>query len=487
MYFNSYVYVLVFLPLVLLLYSVTRTNVLSKWLIVVSSIIFYGWKEPWFVIPMLSSGAVDYYLAQKIADSNDEAFRRRCLVLSLVFSLSLMCFFKYVGWVSESLVALGALTGVQLLSSSVHVPLPPGISFYTFETLSYTIDVFKKEFSPKRGLLDYVSFLVFFPHLVAGPIRRAKQLLPILSEYRPAISSQLASQAIFYIVWGLFLKVVCADNLGAIVENIDGQTAQNKSLPAGAGVLFAYTFGFQIYIDFAAYSLIARGSALLFGVEISRNFLTPYFSSNPSDFWQRWHISLSSWLRDYLYVPLGGNQHGTLNTLLNLFIVMFLCGLWHGAGVFFIMWGLWHGLLLVIYRIIPIDVWLARTLGFAGRALSVALFFHLVCVGWILFRSNPDTISAILDSIAHIKMSQLNPFRITSRFEPTLVFLGWTFLCFALPVWITDSIGFWKSCEFPDLWGAFPTVVKVLILVGVFYALVFFGARQANEFIYFAF
>jgi D-alanyl-lipoteichoic acid acyltransferase DltB (MBOAT superfamily) len=487
MYFNSYVYVLAFLPLVFFLYSITRTHVLSKWVIVVSSIIFYGWKEPWFVVPMLASGIVDYYLAQKIADSNDEAFRKRCLVTSLVFSLSLMAFFKYTGWVSESIVALGALAGIQLLASPVHVPLPPGVSFYTFETLSYTIDVYKREFAPKRRMLDYIAFLVFFPHLVAGPIRRAKQLLPILAEYRPAVSAEVASQAVFYVVWGLFLKVVCADNFGAIVENIDGQIARNKTLPAGAGLLFAYAFGFQIYCDFAAYSLIARGSALLFGVEINRNFLTPYFASNPSDFWQRWHISLSSWLRDYLYVPLGGNQHGRLKTLRNLLIVMLLGGLWHGAGLFFILWGLWHGLLLVLYRLVPIDAWLSRSLGGAGRALSVIVFFHLVCFGWILFRSNPDTVGAILNSIAAIRISQLNPFRIMSRFDPTLVFLAWTFVVYAVPVCIADWIGYRKNSEFPDLWGAMPALAKVALLVGVFYSMVFLGARQANEFIYFAF
>src|SRR5215469_6224946 len=396
-----------------------------------------------------------------------------------------MSFFKYTGWISESIVALGAYTGFSVLTAPIHVPLPPGVSFYTFETISYTADVYKKEFHPTRRLLDYLNFLVFFPHLVAGPIRRARQLLPILSEYRPAITSTIANQALIYIVWGLFLKIFCADNMGAIVENIDGQIQRQGSLGAGMGLLFMYAFAFQIYCDFAGYSLIARGSALLFGVEIDRNFLTPYFSVNPSEFWQRWHISLSSWLRDYVYISLGGNQHGTVITLRNLLIVMFLVGLWHGAGAFFILWGLWHGLLLVLYRIVPIDKWLEEMFGALGRLVAIIVFFHLVCFGWILFRSNPGTFWPIVHSILQL---QFTPKRlIQTLLGSSVMVLGWTYLVYMLPVLITDLVGYLNKCEFPDLWLTFNNMTKVLVLLAVVYAMIWFGARQANEFIYFAF
>jgi alginate O-acetyltransferase complex protein AlgI len=482
MQFNSFEYLFAFLPIVVTLYWIFRTSVISKYVVFVGSCIFYGWIHPWFLIPMFGSTIVDYIIAQKIHDTLDERIRRRLLWTSISFSLSLMCFFKYVEWVTQGLAGLGPIAGFALLPAPVRVILPPGISFYTFETISYTIDVYRGDFKPRRKLLDYLTFIVFFPHLVAGPIRRARDLLPVLASYRPSITWEAANQAIFFIVWGILLKVVFADNCGAIVENITTTIRQSGTLPAGYGIVFAYAFAFQIYCDFAAYSLIARGSALLFGVDVQRNFLTPYFASNPSDFWQRWHISLSTWLRDYLYVPLGGNQRGLLTTVRNLFVVMVLGGLWHGGGVFFILWGLWHGLLLAFYRVCPIDEWLTRAFGVAGKAFSILLFFHLVCFGWILFRSNIHDFPILMESIASLSFRQPH-----LGMPNTAVALGWWVCIFGMPVILSDFVGYLHRCEFPDLWSATPLAGRVLLLVAIFYAIVFFGARQANEFIYFAF
>lgn len=482
MQFNSFEYLFLFLPIVVAIYSLFRTSIINKYVIFVASCVFYGWVHPWFLIPMFASAFADYFIAQRIHDTKDERKRRLWLQTSIGFSLTLMSFFKYTEWVTQGLVALGPILGTVIVSAPIRVILPPGVSFYTFETISYTIDVYRGDFEPRRRLLDYLSFIVFFPHLVAGPIRRAKDLLPILASQRPPITWAAASQAVFYITWGIFLKVTFADNCGAIVENISAMIARDGKLSAGLGLVYAYAFALQIYCDFSAYSLIARGSALLFGIDVKHNFLTPYFSSNPSEFWQRWHISLSTWLRDYLYIPLGGNKRGALITLRNLVIVMILGGLWHGAGIMFIFWGLWHGVLLVFYRLCPVDVWLARTLGWAGKTLSIFLFFQLVCFGWIMFRSSFHDFPIILRSIA-----ELRTIRSLGQLPGTSIALAWWLLVFSVPVALADFAGYLRNCEFPDLWHSMPTPLRAFVLVFVFYGIVFLGSRHATEFIYFAF
>jgi D-alanyl-lipoteichoic acid acyltransferase DltB (MBOAT superfamily) len=549
MQFQSYTFVFVFLPLVFCLYSFTRTNVLSKWIIVISSLLFYGWQQPWFVVPMLFTGLLDYFVARRIADSSIPRTRLTLLLFSLALNLGLMSFFKYTGWITESLVALGTLTGFALVSAPIHVPLPPGVSFYTFESISYTVDVYKEEFKPRRQLLDYLAFLVFFPHLVAGPIRRASQLLPVLSSYRPAVTFEAASRALFMILFGLFLKLVLADNFGALAEQtlkfIDPTT---HVMPAGLGLVFTYAFCFQIYCDFAAYSNIARGTARLFNVELANNFLTPYFSTGPSEFWTRWHISLSTWLRDYLYIPLGGNRGSRLQTFRNLMVTMFLAGLWHGAGVFFIIWGVYHGLLLILYRFLPIDDWLIRKLGRAGKLLAMVLFFNLVCIGWIFFRASPAQFLPIWGSILSapgqvianfqnwlpylrdalnvghtlrsywpylsdalhqgvglwrtlgaiggalvqhhvIDLMEMLP-RVAAgslNLNPAFSLFGWELFLLAVPLVVTDFIGYRRNCEFPETFASWYWPVRVLVIVLLIYGIELFGRREGNAFIYFAF
>ncbi len=242
-----------------------------------------------------------------------------------------------------------------------------------------------------------------------------------------------------------------------------------------------------------------------------RNFLTPYFSTSPSEFWTRWHISLSTWLRDYLYIPLGGNQHGALMTMRNLMITMFLGGLWHGAGVFFIVWGVYHGLLLVFYRLVPIDQILVRRFGRLGKFLAIVLFFHLVCIGWIFFRATPDQFLPIVKSILDLPGAVLDIvgryasywknanslYSLVSTFAGTVwgfittnwlfSVYGWGLTLFVLPVWITDYLGWRQNREFPDLFGAMPWPVRVPVILTLLYGIVFFARREANEFIYFAF
>ena len=512
MIFNSLSYVLVFLPLTVLGYYLLRRTPFANFFMACASLFFYAVAAIWYLVPLFITALLDYFIGQKIHDSSDPAYRKRLLVVSVVANLALLSVFKYTGWLSQELALFLALFGITI--GTISIALPPAISFYTFQSMSYTIDIYRGEFKPYRNVIDYVSFVSFFPHLVAGPIMRARDLLPQLARTRPPPSHAEVSMAFFMILFGLFQKTVLADNMGAIVELISDMTNNSKGspLPPGTGLLFMYAFAFQIYCDFAAYSTIARGSAKLFNVNLMRNFLTPYFSANPSEFWQRWHISLSTWLRDYLYIPLGGSQHGRLKTLRNLMLTMLLGGLWHGAGFFFILWGLWHGLLLVLYRLVPIDQFLIRWFGRFGRVVAIVLFFHLVCFGWIFFRATPEQFSPLCKSIVDLPgsivshlaayapyLEKVNVFSLDflrlakatamGWLSKNWVFVvyGWGVFLFALPAIVTDLIAWRKGVEFPDLFERMSLATRVAIVILLLYGIQFFGRREGNEFIYFAF
>jgi alginate O-acetyltransferase complex protein AlgI len=512
MVFNSLNYIFVFLPLTVVGYYLLRKTGFANLFMLCISLFFYAASAIWYLVPMLFTALIDYVLGQKIQDSDDPSYRKRLLIISVIANIGLLSVFKYTGWLSNELATLLALFGVTI--GTITIALPPGISFYTFQSMSYTIDIYRREFHPHRNLVNYLSFVSFFPHLVAGPIMRARDLLPQLAKNRPLPSHKEVSYAFFMILFGLFLKTVCADNLGAIVGMVTKlMEPQHANLPPGLGLVFMYGFTYQIYCDFAAYTAIARGSAKLFNVDLMRNFLTPYLSTNPSDFWQRWHISLSQWLRDYLYIPLGGSKHGKWLTMRNLMITMFLGGLWHGAGWFFIFWGIYHGFLLIIYRICPLDVWLVRIFGQRmGKLLAIVLFFHLVCFGWILFRATPAEFGPIWHSIialpgvviGHIAAYQ-SYFVKVSFFSYDfvsvcvgvlrgfvssnwlLIVWGWGIVLFATPVIVTDIIAWRKGVEFYELYDRMPTWMKVSIIIALLYAIQFFGRRESNEFIYFAF
>jgi alginate O-acetyltransferase complex protein AlgI len=320
--------------------------------------------------------------------------------------------------------------------------------------------------------------VAFFPQLVAGPIARAAELLPQFAAKRPAITWAQAEIAVWLISWGLFKKITLADNFGHIVSLIEPHM-QPGNVATASGILFAYAFAAQIYCDFSAYTDIARGVGKLFNIELPRNFLTPYFAGSPGEFWRRWHISLSTWLRDYLYIPLGGEREGRLKTLRNLGITMFLGGLWHGAGVGYVVWGLYHGLLLVVYRVTNADRYLAEGLASRlTRTAAIVLMLQLVCIGWIFFRATAVEILPAFQSIigwsSHVD------------WDFTRVML-WGIAIYAAPLAVTEVLGFLRGCEFVDLYPSWHWLTKALVYVAIFYAVVLFGARQQNEFIYFQF
>jgi alginate O-acetyltransferase complex protein AlgI len=516
MQFNSLSFLLMFLPVVLTGYLLLRRTRFANLFMLLASLYFYGVSAWWYLAPFFVTALLDFFVGQRIEQSDDPRYRKRMLALSVTANLGLLSVFKYTGWITGDLSQVLAPLGFTL--TPIALSLPPAISFYTFQSMSYTIDIYRREFKPYRNVIDYLSFVSFFPHLVAGPIMRARDLLPQLARIRPLPSAATVSSAMFMILFGLFQKTVLADNFGSLVE-LSRNTIQSGVMPPGVGLVFTYAFAFQIYCDFAAYSTIARGVARLFGVELMRNFLTPYFSSNPSEFWTRWHISLSTWLRDYLYIPLGGSQHGQLKTLRNLMITMFLGGLWHGAGVFFIVWGIYHGLLLVLYRLFPIDAKLTERFGALGKPLSILLFFHLVCLGWIFFRAAPAEFLPIVKSIADLPFAvaraftsqadALNPTAINqveamhtianhSRFlpgplrqflalNPIFAAYAWGLVLFAIPLACADYLGWRFDCEFPDLFERMPWPVRTILIAVVLYGILFLARREANEFIYFAF
>ncbi len=331
----------------------------------------------------------------------DERRRRYFITLSVCVNLGILAVFKYFNFFADSLVATLAEFGVENVSwTTLEIVLPVGISFYTFQTISYSIDVHRGEVEPSEHLLEFAAFVAFFPQLVAGPVERAKQLLPQFFETRRVEWSAIETGVTLF-VWGLFKKTVVADNLAGIVDPIFAAPSSMTSGDLAVGLL---AFAFQIYGDFSGYSDMARGLARILGFEIMLNFNLPYFSRTPSEFWERWHISLSSWLRDYLYIPLGGNRKGVAMTYRNLMLTMLLGGLWHGANWTFVLWGAYQGGILVLYRIAGVDAWIRRfgkdATPAARRALDVALtsvMFVLVLLGWMIFRADDlDVLGAYL-------------------------------------------------------------------------------------------
>ena len=381
--FNSFAFLLFFS--IVLAATLLLPRRAQNLCLLAASYCFYAAWDWRFLGLLLFSTLVAWATARALAASEAAPRRRAIVTAGIVANLSLLGCFKYAGFFAASLRELLGLFGVHVSDWAQGVVLPVGISFYTFQTLGYAIDVYRRQIAPTRSLFDFALFVAFFPLLLAGPIERAANLLPQILRPR-RISWEKIGTGSWLALWGLFKKVVIADNLWPLVDSVYGQGAQ----PTGAEVLVAtYAFGAAIYCDFSGYTDIARGTARLLGFELMLNFDLPYFARSVQDFWRRWHISLSSWLRDYLYVPLGGNR---THPIRNIWLTMLLCGLWHGAGWNFVAFGAYHGALLVLYR--ASLGWRQRLLAFrspgARRAwtlASVAITFHAVVLGWIFFRA----------------------------------------------------------------------------------------------------
>ena len=392
MLFNSLEY-FVFLAASLLVYYAIPHRGQTIWLLA-ASYAFYGFWDWRFLSLLLASTVIDFFAARAIERARQAGRPNRmrlALGTSLSANLLFLGFFKYFGFFVESAQAAARTLGVELSVTTLHIILPVGISFYTFQTMSYTFDVYRGRIKPAGDLLEFGLFVAFFPQLVAGPIERATSLLPQIQRPRVVTQSDW-DEGLFLLFVGLFRKVVIADTAGALADEYFAAPGEYTSFQLWCGLVL---YSFQIYNDFAGYSDMARGSARLLGFKLVRNFQHPYFALTPSDFWRRWHISLSCWLRDYLYIPLGGNRHGWLRTQRNLMLTMLLGGLWHGASWNFVFWGGLHGTYLVIHHALQGKERVDAEQLPAWRALAQGVFlFALVTFTWLFFRS-PDSATTL--------------------------------------------------------------------------------------------
>lgn len=370
MLFQSVEFLILF-PLLLLVRFLLPKN-LEKVLLVVASYLFYSWWSWKFVVLLLISTCVDYFCSILIAEQENPLRRKLFLALSLVVNLGILFLFKYFVWANS-------LFGNDLAYSII---LPLGISFYTFQSMSYTIDVYRKEIKPEKDFIGFAAFVSFFPQLVAGPIERAKNLLSQINK-GPNYVGAFVRSGISLFVWGLIKKVIFADHCAGLVNFSYGVYEDQSSLEL---LLSSYAFALQIYCDFSGYTDMARGIARLMGYELCLNFNIPYFASNIRDFWHKWHISLSTWFRDYVYIPLGGNRVSMTHNYFNIIMTMLIAGIWHGANMTFVIWGLLHGLYIVVY-----DFSHKQLSSFIPKPLSIFITFHFVLLGWIFFRSETVT------------------------------------------------------------------------------------------------
>jgi len=405
MLFNSIEFA-IFLPIVFALYwFVTNKNLkLQNLLIVGASYLFYGWWDWRFLSLIVFSTIVDFLLGLQLAKTEEKGKRKLLLWASLLVNLGFLGFFKYFNFFAESFSDAFTLFGSQIETSRLNIILPVGISFYTFQTLSYTIDIYKKKLEPTRNFVAFMAFVSFFPQLVAGPIERAKNLLPQFYKKRD-FSYSLAVDGMRQILWGLFKKVVIADNCAVLANEIFNNSSDMNGSSLVLGALF---FTFQIYGDFSGYSDIAIGTARLFGFNLKRNFAFPYFARDIAEFWRRWHISLSTWFRDYLYIPLGGSRGGTWMKVRNTFIIFLVSGFWHGANWTFVIWGAINALyflplLLTNNNRNHLEI-IAKGKRFpsAKEIFQVLVTFALTVFAWIFFRAESvghafSYISGILD------------------------------------------------------------------------------------------
>ena len=457
-------------------------------LLLVASYVFYGYVHPWFLILIASSTTIDYLSARGM--ERWPARRRAFMALSIATNFGMLGFFKYFDFFIDNAQTALSMLGLHPGLPALRIVLPVGISFYTFQAMSYTVDVYRGELRARRSLLDVAVFISFFPHLVAGPIQRASFLLPQVETPRQ-FSTERAASGLSLMVWGYFKKLVIADNVGVIANKVFAIGDPSFEI-LWAGV---FAFAIQIYADFSAYTDIARGSSRWLGFELTENFDHPYLARSPSDFWRRWNISLSTWFRDYVYIPLGGSRATGARWVRNVLVTFVLSGLWHGASWNYVLWGAYHGLLLVFTRAHQILRDPRRSeAGHRSPAIGhrisdiVSIFgmFALTLVGWLLFRETD------LHAIARDLL--LSPWRSTTLDRQVGLYLFLLALGYSVPLWVqsiwvesqrsrerTAGVPAWPS----EGWGA--AVLRGVACGIAFAAILALRSRTSLDFIYFQF
>jgi D-alanyl-lipoteichoic acid acyltransferase DltB (MBOAT superfamily) len=487
MLFNSIEFT-IFLPLVFFIYwFIVRRNLkLQNAFVVVASYVFYGWWDWRFLSLLMISTVMDYALALSIASQDNERRRKAMIGLSLLLNLGMLGFFKYFNFFIENFAAAYTFFGVTPSLPSLQIVLPVGISFYTFQSLSYTIDVYRRRMEPTRDPIAFAAFVSFFPQLVAGPIERATHLLPQFYKERDFSYSQ-SIDGMRQMLWGFFKKVVIADNCAEYANLIFNNSDDYSGPILLLGALF---FTFQIYGDFSGYSDIAIGSARLFGFELMRNFSFPYFSRDIAEFWRRWHISLSTWFRDYVYIPLGGSRGNTLFKVRNTMIIFLVSGFWHGANWTFIFWGLLHALyflpvLLSGKNRVHLDIAAqGKIIPTPNEFIRILVTFMLTVFAWIFFRA---------ENLTHAFSYVENMF--SGMVVLQAYHEAWKFIVdqtgFLLPSLLTVFIlAEWAGREHPYPIAGIHKCRSRFVRWSVYYIILFvilFAGGQQQDFIYFQF
>lgn len=469
MLFNSFDF-FVFLVLVFISFWLLPNN--KRWiLLLLSSYVFYMYWNPIYILLLLLTTVLDFYISLHLTSSENSKTSRNGLILSLILSLTILFSFKYIGFFLLISKQVLALLGINYTVPEMSIILPMGISFYTFQSISYAIDVYRKEIKPETNFFMFSLFITYFPQLVAGPIERAQELLPQLKSkiFKLAISN--IKIGLFYILWGLFLKIVIADNAAPIVDsiftNFEGKTGGNL---AYASILFT----FQIYTDFAGYSFMAIGISKLFDIQLMSNFNSPLLSESITDFWRKWHISLSNWVRDYIYIPLGGNRVGKLRTYINLMVAFIIVGIWHGASYNFIIWGFLHGMMMVIERVFKLNITARYSI---IRLIKTIVTFSIVMLIFISFRiENIHQLFTIYSKILTLNWSDLFFWLIDNRYNFVVIGI-FILLCVELFVRKKSLLQLTKL----------PKYIFYPFCILLFFSIVFMGRSEGGQFIYFQF
>lgn len=483
MLFNSFEF-LVFFPVVVGVYLLTPQRYRWTWLLAASYYFYMCWKAEYLVLILIST-LIDYVAGLRMGRTEAVRERRFWLVTSLLANLGILFAFKYANFFGESLSAVFDQFNIMLDVPVFNVLLPVGISFYTFQSMSYTIDVYRGEKTPERHLGYFALYVAFFPQLVAGPIERSTRLLPNLRHRAPLTTDRLVS-GLQLMLWGFFKKLVIADRVAIYVNEMYGAPWEQDGLTL---LVATYFFAFQIYCDFSGYSDIAIGTARILGVDLMKNFDRPYFATSIGEFWHRWHISLSTWFRDYLYIPLGGNRVRVRRWYFNLMATFVISGLWHGANWTFVVWGFLHGGLLV--AAVATAGWRKRFWERIGanawprlmHGMRLLLTFHLVCLAWVFFRA--ENVGEAVLIVLRILTMNLGAVDFGDLAGP----LGWGELAVAIgAIGLMLAVHIQQGRQPLGNWiRQRPALLRWAVYYALLFGIVFFGVFNHSEFIYFQF
>ncbi|MFC1474636.1 MBOAT family O-acyltransferase [bacterium] len=469
MIFHSADYIIFLLVCLVVYWALPRRG--QNIFLLLASYFFYGYIHPWFIFLILFTTIIDFYCGKAMEAVPER--KKVFLVISVAKSLLMLCIFKYFGFFTDNIIALLGLAGYTGITNTINIILPVGISFYTFQTMSYTIDIYRGTLKARTSFIDYALFVAFFPQLVAGPIERAANLLPQFEKDRK-FDPDAVREALYLILWGFFKKLVIADNVGITCNKIF-MLEDPSFLMFWTGV---FAFHVQIFADFSAYTDIARGCARLLGINIIPNFNHPYIATSPADFWRRWHQSLSSWIRDYIYIPLGGSRVRETRIHFNLMVTFILCGMWHGANWNYVVWGAYYGVLMCLVRVLQKIIPKKVRRNKPAIILRVVAMFFLTQIAWVIFREQ--------DFHYIIKYLSISPFGMSEFDVQAAVYVFLRVFIFSLPIWIHIVYAHVRDRVFgqrPWLFIVFKTLIATLMFIGI----LTLHSTNTVDFIYFQF